>query len=218
MAFWESDGEKKRKEMEEVKKQVEGRETKLPEPPAPAETRKTEEAPPRETPETGGGEEGIEEPSLEAPTTAPKPPQPEKEGEGESTGRERRKEVEESSLPTTRRPEETAEEEESAPLFVKIDKYRQVIQNLEQIKNSLKDLRDLFALMDEIDGIKREGMKELRDGISSLADGLISMDEKFIRPRGAREFRKEGPSERSRTVQELQDELKDVRRELNRLG
>lgn len=197
MAFWNSnEDEKKKEEMEELKRRVEGKETKLPEPPKLPEAGEPVE-------ESEGSEEEVptfEEPTL--PTSSEQPEAPEMEEE----------------LPTARKVPGPKGDEDFAPLFVKIDKYKQVLQNLEEVKNTLQDLRDLFALMNEVDEIKREGMKELRGGISELADTLISMDEKFIRPEGTEDMLEEQPSSGvSKTVQKLQDDLRGVRQEIDRL-
>lgn len=200
MAFWESGEEKKEEEMEEVKREVEGRKTKLPEPPEPPI--------PEESPERAS--ESIEEPSLEAPA-----PTPETEGEGKAVKTPTPEERAPSAAGGPERPPKGGGE--FAPLFVKIDKYRQVLQNMEEVKNTLEDLRDLFTLMSEIDEVKRSGMKELREGISGLADTLLSMDEKFIRPKGTEKMIEEPTSETGKTVQKLRGELKDVKKELDRL-
>lgn len=208
MAFWSSDEEdKKKEEMQEVKRKVEGSETGLPEPPEPA---------PKESPEAESSAELVKEEMPPEPTAV------EEEGGEElrPPSKERTEQVEEGLEEPSLRTEEVSkgeEEEEFAPLFVRIGKYRQILQNIEEVKNSLQDLRDLFALMNEVDQTKREGMKELRQGISQLADALISMDEKFIRPAGSEETLEEPKSEVSITVENLRDQLEDVRSELNRI-
>lgn len=195
MAFWESSKKDKRREdMEEVKRQVEGRKTRLPEPPKP----------PKLTPERGMD---TEEPTVQMEEPMPEGPEPPQQPQEAQRSEPQR--------PQARPPEGTGDD--FTPLFVKIDKYRQILQNLEEIKNTLKDLRDLFALMSEVDEIKREGMKNLREGISGLADTLISMDEKFIRPVGSEDFLEEPRSRVSGSVRDLKDELQDIRREFGRI-
>lgn len=215
MAFWKSDDEEKKEEMEEVKKRVEGRETKLPKPPEPpSPPQEEEEVEIKETPER-------ETPSFEenTPSTEPAPSQQSRDTRTQTGNKGSQAEA--PKLETTRRPPQRRRggegDEDFAPLFVKIDQYRQVLQNLEEVKNTLQSLRDLFSLMQELDQIKSQGMKELRQGISNLAQTLISMDEKFIRPAGTEEMIKEPESGVSETVQQLQNELKSVRQELDRM-
>ncbi|MFP4116558.1 MAG: hypothetical protein ACLFQ8_00685 [Candidatus Aenigmatarchaeota archaeon] len=206
MAFWKSDDEKKR-EIEEVKRQVEGEgrgETRLPEPPRPEICEEeTEEAPIDEGP-VPPGEESVEF-----------------EGTGEMMGEpsvriredgDRREEMPD----ITRKPPQ-GKDDDFAPLFVKIDKYNEVLQDLESVRSSLADLKQLFELMNEVDNIKRRGMKELREGMANLANTLVSMDEKFIRPEGSEEIISEPESGVSKTVQDLQGELRNIRDSLDRM-
>lgn len=186
MAFWsKGKDDKKEEEMEEIKRQVGGKKTKLPEPPKPS----------RDT--------DSEEEVSKMPTTQEPEPGETKESEP--------------AIPTTTAPKTPPTDEDFAPLFVKIDKYKQVLQNLEEIKNTLNDLKELFTLMNHLDDVKGQGMDSLKQGISELADTLLSMDEKFIRPEGTEEVIQEPKSEVSKTVQELRKELKGVRDDLERL-
>ena len=203
MAFWKSEDEKK-EEMEEVKRQVEGEDTKLPEPPKPS---KPEPEPSNEgLPDT---EEEIEEPSLRTERGEP-PEEPEPEPSQQETKKE--------DLPDlTRKPPQQGSGEDFAPLFVKIDKYKEVLQNLEEIRGSLDELKQLFELMNEVDEIKRRGMKELKEGMSGLAGTLVSMDDKFIRPEGTEEVISEPGSQTSKTVKDLQEDLRELRDSLKRI-
>ncbi|MFP4116282.1 MAG: hypothetical protein ACLFTQ_03735 [Candidatus Aenigmatarchaeota archaeon] len=194
MAFWKSEDDKK-EEMEEVKRQVEGRDTRLPEPPKPSPPEASGE---EKLPEAG---EEVEEPSVRTER---------EEGLPEEEIRE--------DLPdVTRKPPSQETGEDFAPLFVKIDKYKKVLQNLEQVRSSLDDLSQLFELMNQVDEVKRKGMKELRHGMSGLTDTLISMDEKFIRPEGAEEVITEPETGTSKTVRELQSDLRQLRDKLERI-
>jgi len=210
MAFWKSDDEKRR-EIEEVKKQVEGKAgegTRLPEPPKPSSTETSSPEPP--APQGG-------EPEEELP---PEPPQETEEPIDEleePSLRLREDSGQGSEIPVTKGPVRDTGDEEFAPLFVKIDKYREVLQDLESVRSSLNDLKQLFELMNEVDNIKRKGMKELREGISDLTGTLVSMDEKFIRPEGTEEITGESTSGVSKTVGELQNQLREIRDSLERI-
>lgn len=208
MAFWKSDDEKKR-EIEEVKKQVEGEdrgETRLPEPPKPSVAEE-------------GPKEGIREDTMEEVSEPPKqsPTEPSKEMEEPSVRIEEDASRMKEEVPSVTRKPQKGGEDEFAPLFVKIDKYQKVLQDLETVRSSLDDLKQLFDLMNEVDNIKRTGMKELRKGMAHLADTLVSMDEKFIRPEGSDEIVSESKSGVSKTVQDLQGELREIRDSLDRI-
>ncbi len=212
MAFWKSD-DKKKEEIEEVKRQVESRsnepDTRLPEPPKPPIPE--EEAPDQDP---GISETRIDR-ELEEPSIRMREEEPEPELRREESSQRRRRE----ELPevTRRPPARGSEEGEFAPLFVKIDKYEEILQDLEIVRGSLEDLKMLIELMNELDQVKRSGMSELTRGISGLADTLVNMDSKFIRPEGTEEAVREPESEVGRNVRELEESLRSIRDELERL-
>ncbi len=198
MAFWKSDDDKKR-EMEEVKRQVEGGRTGLPEPPEPP------------VPEEPSGREGSDEQRTEESMEMEEPSLRVEEDERYEEGPPVTRDV-------TREPPRQDSGEDFAPLFVKIDKYRQILQDLERIRGSLDDLKNLFELMGKVDETKRKGMDSLRDEIAGLADTLVSMDEKFIRPEGTGEIVSEPETGVSKTVKDLKNDLRNIRDSLDRLG
>lgn len=117
-------------------------------------------------------------------------------------------------------PSHVTEKSEFAPLFVKIDRYEEVINKLGGIKKSLFSLKDLLELMTQVDDIKREGMSMLKKSLSSLTDTLISLDEEFVRPEGAEKLVRETktPEDSMRTyILDLQSELKGLRKELGKI-
>ena len=211
MAFWKSDDEKRR-EIEELKKQVEGRDsaTGLPEPPKPPE-------PPAEKPLQGPeprSDVEFEEPSIRIKQQ----PRRETRHEPAETRGPVEEDVAEDIQEAVKDVPHEGPEDDSAPLFVKIDKYRDVIQDLEMIRGSLDDLTRLFELMNEVDHIKRKGMDQLRNGLAELTDTLVSMDEKFIRPEGTGEIVSEPETGVSKTVKDLKNDLRNIRDSLDRLG
>lgn len=223
MAFWKSDDEKK-KEMEEVKRQVEGREkgpeTGLPEPPEPPAPDEPIGGPEEERPPEPRNREpaDTEEPSLRIRESREpsKPPEPTQE-----TGVREAPKV--SKREPTKPPEVTRKPPENydgdfAPLFVKIDKYDKILEDLEEVKAFLGDLKELFELMNQLDEVKRKGMDQLKEGISGLTDTLISMDDKFIRPEGKEKAKSTSERDFSETVTGLQKDLRDLRDSLDRVG
>lgn len=232
MAFFskgKDDEERKKEEMEELKRQVEGNETRLPEPPQ--VNRETEDSENAgrvrdKRVELKGNVEGagLKEPSitLRRESSADERPQKREEHKEESDNleetRSERKEEHPGKIDRDRGERSREKDDDFAPLFVKIDRYKEVLQKLDKIKNSLSDLQELFSLMNHLDEIKREGMSNLRKGISSLTETLISMDEEFIRPEGTGDFETtQSRSEISRTVGDLQGDLKEIKRSLDRL-
>lgn len=68
------------------------------------------------------------------------------------------------------------EQGEEKPLFVKVEKYREVMVTLNELKNKLKDAGDLLV---ELNKIKEQEERELsawQDDLNSIKDKLINID------------------------------------------
>lgn len=68
------------------------------------------------------------------------------------------------------------EQGEEKPLFVKVEKYREVMVTLNELKNKLKDAGDLLV---ELNKIKEQEERELsawQDDLNAIKDKLISID------------------------------------------
>jgi len=66
--------------------------------------------------------------------------------------------------------------EEEKPLFVKIEKYREVMATLNELKGKLKNATDILA---ELDKIKEDEEKELsswHEDLESIKEKLMSID------------------------------------------
>lgn len=69
-----------------------------------------------------------------------------------------------------------SEDKEEKPLFVKVEKYREVMVTLNELKNKLKDAGDLLV---ELNKIKEQEDRELsswQDDLNGIKEKLISID------------------------------------------
>lgn len=121
---------------------------------------------------------------------------------------------------TSTQPPSQEEKPDFAPLFVKIDRYKEVLQRFEEIKGTLNNLKDLVALLDQINQVKDETSNVLKKSIEEITNSLISLDEEFVRPEGTEgQIMKEPKSEGVKNnIKDLQKELKHLRSELQELG
>lgn len=71
-----------------------------------------------------------------------------------------------------------------APLFVKIDRYKEILNSIENLKSILLGVRDLLNLMQQLDRIKIESETLLNKNIQEVIMNISSMDKEFIRPKG----------------------------------
>lgn len=168
MAFWKKDKGKKKKDIEEIKDTVKGKQESAPT----SQERK------------------------------PLPPPPSQV-----------------TTPEGLRPPQRQVSPDMAPLFVKIDKYKEVLGKLDQLKMILKKMTRLISLSYEIDEIKGDLTGRIRNTTSKITDTLISLDEIFVKPE---QYRPERMHERKThevegQIYDLQEELKHLRKELSKI-
>ena len=116
-----------------------------------------------------------------------------------------------SSLPQTYR---MPEKDEGAPLFVKVDKYRSLIIGVQEMKNYIAGLKQLFNVMYDIETMRGDTLKILKATTVKLEKTLTEIDYELLRPKGyeTEELGVEEPE-----VMHLEESLSDLQRQLQEL-
>jgi len=86
-------------------------------------------------------------------------------------------------------PEEIIEPEKSsfAPLFVKLDRYKKILNFMNEIKLTMITIRNAFSVLSELDKLRGENLKMIKDALEKLDKRLLSLDSEFLRPTGFHE-------------------------------
>jgi hypothetical protein len=74
-----------------------------------------------------------------------------------------------------------------APLFVKLDKYKSVLDTIIEIKSILMNVKNTLVVQREIEDLRDENRKLLETTISQIDKKIISLDSEFLRPKGYEE-------------------------------
>lgn len=101
-----------------------------------------------------------------------------------------------------------------APLFVKIDRYQEILNSVENLKSILLGVRDLLNLMQQLDRIKIESETLLNKNIQEVILNISNMDKEFIRPKGVRA---EEPAIQNAEYERVGNYIGDLQRELDNL-
>ena len=115
--------------------------------------------------------------------------------------------------------EEIPTHDQGAPLFVKVEKYKDIITTLHELKLFLSGTKQLFTLLGEIEGVRAEALNILKATIQRLERSLITMDSELARPRGmdvTYQERTEATHIGS-SLNDLQRQLMELKRELGHL-
>ena len=114
---------------------------------------------------------------------------------------------------------ETVVPEPSAPLFIKIEKYDDVLGRIDDLKKTLQTLTRLISFHNEVDELKQDIFSRIKANVSTLTDILISMDEIFLKPeKSKKEGKKKGEGgDIDEQMLDLGEELRHLKRELNKI-
>ncbi len=108
----------------------------------------------------------------------------------------------------------------SAPLFIKIEKYEGVLDELKGLKNTLQTLTRLISFHSEVEELKADIFSRIKNTVSTITDILISMDEIFVKPERP-DITESRKSEEEKGVEEqildLGEELRHLKRELTKI-
>jgi len=85
--------------------------------------------------------------------------------------------------PVTEEPEKPV----FAPLFVKIEKYRSVLNSINDLKTTVIMIKNAFSIQKQIDSLRNENRKFLELAIKKIDKKIVSLDMDFLRPQGYEE-------------------------------
>ena len=74
-----------------------------------------------------------------------------------------------------------------APLFVKIDRYRQILNAIGSLKTTMIMLKNSLLTLNELDKARDETFKLVQDAVGKLEGKLNSLDQELVRPSGFQE-------------------------------
>lgn len=111
------------------------------------------------------------------------------------------------------------ERETGAPLFVKVDKYRDIIKNVQEIKLFVASTKQVFGILHDVESLRADTLNVLRATLQRIERSMLEIDTELLRPYGASvaeaESGEAGHIESS--LGELQRQLLELKRELQEM-
>jgi len=125
--------------------------------------------------------------------------------------------IEQPLLPQ-KQPEEKHEEQQKekttfAPLFVKIDRYKHILDTLTELKTTIVTIKNAFVVLNELESLKDDSFKSIQNAIDKMDKRLIALDSEFLRPTG---FHEEFPPEMY-SRENLEGVLEDLKTQVEEL-
>ena len=114
-----------------------------------------------------------------------------------------------------------AQQDLGAPLFVKVEKYREVLTALQEVKLFMSGVKHLFGIMHEIETVRSDAMNITRATIDRMEKAVVEIDSELLRPRGITLTDYDRTSlditHVEQSLNDLQSQLGELRRELQGL-
>jgi hypothetical protein len=102
---------------------------------------------------------------------------------------------------------------EAAPLFIKIEKYNQILSSIGELKNRVASMKNVFVVLDRLDDLKKECLSALQEAIENSEKKMTFLNSELLKPSGYKEeVRRE--VYRAEDLEGILGELKD---QVNRL-
>lgn len=108
-----------------------------------------------------------------------------------------------------------------APLFVKVEKYRELLSTVQTMKVFVSGIKQIFNVLQELETVRAESLKTMRASVQKLERSVTEMDTELLRPRGV-DFTDLVESEDEvahieDSLTDLQKQIASLRRELKEL-
>lgn len=133
----------------------------------------------------------------------------------------RKKEDERMQEPVTEIKEEEKQVEEiipperpaAVPVFVKLERYKEIINSMNEVKVRLNTIKNAVSVLREIENLREECSKLIRNAIDKIDGKMTSLDAEFLRPIG---YVEEVPKV-SREAESLDNILSDLKSKVDQL-
>jgi|GEM_PF-810697 len=110
-------------------------------------------------------------------------------------------------------PEVTSATKPSPPLFIKIDKYRELVQGIKDLRSNALSLRDALDAITDIEKELRNGINITQNALDNFNSIISAIDSGLLRV-GAEEDVVEVPKEMDEYVKELYDHVERIKHDL----
>jgi hypothetical protein len=106
------------------------------------------------------------------------------------------------------------------PLFIRIDKYKELIQNLQRLKSYALSLRDALDALNDIEKELRTGIDLTQKALDDFNSIISVMDSKLIRLAGGEEGEIEGetPEHMDEYIKGVYDQISKIKDELRTIS
>lgn len=138
--------------------------------------------------------------------------------------REQRQEFPKMKMQEFRQPEQEENEEEPteempakqnfAPLFVKIDRYRNILNALGQVRTAMVMIHNSFTALSELERARSDTLKVLEKALDRVEKKIANLDSELVKPAG---YATQMPSEEYADAATIETTIADLRGQIDQL-
>lgn len=107
-----------------------------------------------------------------------------------------------------------------APIFIRVDKYKEILSHLQELKSIIKNLESALAVRKTVHKINAESDEVIEKALQKFAESTSMFGKEFVTPRGAEQFAKgvEGKEDVvDGTISQISDEIAKLKQELEKI-
>ncbi len=101
-----------------------------------------------------------------------------------------------------------------APLFVKVEKYRETVLGLQEIKTYLSGVREIFEVVKDLEELRKISVDMVLSSIEKLETTVADLDQMLLKPPG---IRLEGYAEGMEDVEKIELSMIELHKEIEEL-
>jgi Mg2+ and Co2+ transporter CorA len=120
-------------------------------------------------------------------------------------------------LPEIKRVPKQPVTERSPPLFIKVDKYRDVINNIKELRSHVLNLRDALDVLADVQKEIATGIEIAHKNLDHLNVILSNLDSFFLRPHRAGDINEKITRPEEQGPAEIDDYARDVYSQIEKL-
>ena len=116
--------------------------------------------------------------------------------------------------------EKSMEEGKAPPLFIRVDKYKEIIVNLQRLKSYALSLRDALDALDDIEKELKTGIELTQKALDDFNAIISLLDAKLIRLSGGEEGEEgvEAPEHMDNYIKNVYEQIQKIRDDLKTIS
>jgi hypothetical protein len=106
-----------------------------------------------------------------------------------------------------------------APVFVRIDRYKEILSHIQGLRNTITSLENILAVRKHVHKINADSDEILENALKKFADSTSMFSQEFVTPRGPEQFAKTEAPETGfdSTISQLGNEITKLKQELEKI-